>query len=114
MSGTAPNVTADGPKCPVNHQNGNGNASTTPGSKNYEEDRNASSKECLYTTSNGVPMPHPYGMSRRALPFFSSLTRHTEVQRVGPNGPLLLQDFHLIDLLSHFDRERIPERVVHG
>ncbi|POR36826.1 Catalase [Tolypocladium paradoxum] len=30
------------------------------------------------------------------------------------NGPLLLQDFHLIDLLAHFDRERIPERVVHA
>jgi hypothetical protein len=26
----------------------------------------------------------------------------------------LLQDFHLIDLLAHFDRERIPERVVHA
>jgi catalase len=24
------------------------------------------------------------------------------------------EDFHLIDLLSHFDRERIPERVVHA
>lgn len=35
-------------------------------------------------------------------------------QRIGPNGPLLLQDFHLIDLLAHFDRERIPERVVHA
>lgn len=32
----------------------------------------------------------------------------------GPDGPLLLQDFHLIDKLSHFDRERIPERVVHA
>ncbi|ORY01794.1 catalase [Basidiobolus meristosporus CBS 931.73] len=32
----------------------------------------------------------------------------------GPNGPILLQDFHLIDKLSHFDRERIPERVVHA
>ena len=31
-----------------------------------------------------------------------------------PNGPLLLQDYHLIDSLSHFDRERIPERVVHA
>lgn len=26
----------------------------------------------------------------------------------------VLQDFHLIDKLSHFDRERIPERVVHA
>ena len=25
-----------------------------------------------------------------------------------------MQDFHLIDLLAHFDRERIPERVVHA
>lgn len=37
-----------------------------------------------------------------------------EAQRCGENGPLLLQDFHLIDLLAHFDRERIPERVVHA
>jgi catalase len=35
-------------------------------------------------------------------------------QRVGSNGPLLLQDFNLIDILAHFDRERIPERVVHA
>jgi len=32
----------------------------------------------------------------------------------GEYGPLLIQDFHLIDKLSHFDRERIPERVVHA
>jgi len=33
---------------------------------------------------------------------------------VGPNGPIVLQDFELIDKLAHFDRERIPERVVHA
>lgn len=33
---------------------------------------------------------------------------------VGPNGPILLQDTALIDKLAHFDRERIPERVVHA
>jgi catalase len=47
--------------------------------------------------SNGVPIPHPY-----------------ESQRAGENDPLLLQDFQLIDLLSRFDRERIPERVAHA
>merc|ERR1719419_875183 len=33
---------------------------------------------------------------------------------VGPRGPLLLQDHVLIEELAHFDRERIPERVVHA
>ena len=32
----------------------------------------------------------------------------------GPNGPVLLQDVHLIQKLQRFDRERIPERVVHA
>ena len=51
----------------------------------------------VYTTSNGRPV-----------------TYAAASQRLGENGPLLLQDFHLIDLLAHFDRERIPERVVHA
>lgn len=51
----------------------------------------------MYTASNGCPVANP-----------------EEYQRIGTNGPLLLQDFHLIDLLAHFDRERIPERVVHA
>ncbi|KAF7549183.1 hypothetical protein G7046_g8430 [Stylonectria norvegica] len=63
----------------------------------YEKDRQMPSTDAIYATSNGVPMAHPY-----------------ETQRCGENGPLLLQDFHLIDLLSHFDRERVPERVVHA
>ncbi|PWM45124.1 MAG: catalase [Clostridiales bacterium] len=33
---------------------------------------------------------------------------------VGPEGPVLLQDIQLIDKIAHFDRERIPERVVHA
>lgn len=32
----------------------------------------------------------------------------------GAHGPVLLQDFHLIEKLQHFNRERIPERVVHA
>jgi catalase len=32
----------------------------------------------------------------------------------GERGPTLLQDYFLIEKLAHFDRERIPERVVHA
>jgi catalase len=32
----------------------------------------------------------------------------------GPRGPILISDIHLIDKLAKFDRERIPERVVHA
>ncbi len=32
----------------------------------------------------------------------------------GPRGPVLIQDFHLLEKLAHFNRERIPERVVHA
>jgi len=32
----------------------------------------------------------------------------------GKPGPALLQDIHLTEKLAHFDRERIPERVVHA
>lgn len=28
----------------------------------------------------------------------------------GPRGPVLMQDFHLIEKMAHFNRERIPER----
>lgn len=51
-----------------------------------------------YTTSNGAPVTNPEAYQRAG----------------GAKGPLVLQDFHLIDLLAHFDRERIPERVVHA
>ncbi|KAL0276945.1 UNVERIFIED_CONTAM: hypothetical protein PYX00_004400 [Menopon gallinae] len=33
---------------------------------------------------------------------------------IGPRGPMLLQDITYIDEMAHFDRERIPERVVHA
>ncbi|KAN0045057.1 hypothetical protein ACTA71_006585 [Dictyostelium dimigraforme] len=51
----------------------------------------------ILTTSNGAPVDNN----------LNSMT-------AGPNGPVLLQDFTLIDKLAHFDRERIPERVVHA
>ncbi|MBL4696131.1 MAG: catalase [Rhizobiaceae bacterium] len=32
----------------------------------------------------------------------------------GPNGPLLVQDWQLFEKHAHFNRERLPERVVHA
>src|SRR4051795_3373853 len=34
--------------------------------------------------------------------------------KVGPRGPVLLEDFHLREKIMPFDHERIPERVVHA
>lgn len=51
----------------------------------------------LLTTSSGMPVDDNQ----------NSLT-------VGEYGPVLMQDFHLVDKLAKFDRERIPERVVHA
>jgi catalase len=33
---------------------------------------------------------------------------------VGPNGPLLMQDHYVIQKMAQFNRERVPERVVHA
>lgn len=35
-------------------------------------------------------------------------------ETAGARGPVLMQDTHLLEKLGHFDRERIPERVVHA
>ncbi|RBP97898.1 catalase [Bifidobacterium aemilianum] len=35
-------------------------------------------------------------------------------QTAGSRGPILLQDYQLLEKLAHFNRERIPERVVHA
>jgi catalase len=34
--------------------------------------------------------------------------------KAGDRGPTLLEDFHLREKITHFDHERIPERVVHA
>jgi catalase len=49
------------------------------------------------TTSAGIPVPDNQ----------NSLT-------AGPHGPLLVQDWQLFEKHAHFNRERIPERIVHA
>jgi catalase len=50
-------------------------------------------------TTNGAGIPAPSDAH--------SLT-------AGPNGPTLLQDHYLLEKMAQFNRERVPERVVHA
>lgn len=61
----------------------------------------------VYTTTNGNPVADAFATQRISVD-------NTGKKYQPPMGPLLLQDFRLIDSLAHFDRERIPERVVHA
>jgi catalase len=62
-----------------------------------ERTRNMSDQRPVTTTDAGISAPSDE---------FS--------QSVGPDGPLLLQDHYLIQKMAQFNRERVPERVVHA
>jgi catalase len=64
--------------------------------QNADADPRAQSGEYL-TTAQGLRLPD---------------TDHS--LKAGPRGPTLLEDFHLREKITHFDHERIPERVVHA
>ncbi|MCZ8519146.1 catalase [Paenibacillus mucilaginosus] len=42
------------------------------------------------------------------------ITDNQNIRTVGSRGPSTLENYHFIEKISHFDRERIPERVVHA
>ena len=42
------------------------------------------------------------------------ITDNQNAVTAGPRGPILLQDYQLIEKLAHQNRERIPERTVHA
>ena len=56
------------------------------------------------------------GGDRRALtdrqghPIYDNQNQRT----VGARGPATLENYHFLEKISHFDRERVPERVVHA
>ena len=59
--------------------------------------KNLMAKSPTLTTDSGAPVADNQ----------NSLT-------AGPRGPVLMQDFHLLEKLAHQNRERIPERTVHA
>ena len=42
------------------------------------------------------------------------VTDNQNSQTAGPRGPVLMQDYQLMEKMAHFNRERVPERVVHA
>ena len=42
------------------------------------------------------------------------VTNNQNMRTVGNRGPATLENYDFIEKISHFDRERIPERVVHA
>ncbi len=54
-------------------------------------------KKIKLTTASGIPY-----------------SKNEDSMTVGPRGPVLLQDYVLHEKMAHFNRERIPERVVHA
>jgi catalase len=44
----------------------------------------------------------------------AEVTDNQNSRTAGPGGPILLEDHYFIEKLAHFNRERIPERVVHA
>ncbi|RJN31241.1 catalase [Nesterenkonia natronophila] len=51
----------------------------------------------ILTTRQGHPVPN-----------------NQNQRTVGSRGPATLENYHFLEKISHFDRERIPERVVHA
>ena len=70
---------------------------TPTGAKLDADPSDAAQQDAFLTTATGV----------RLLDSDHSL-------KAGPRGPTLLQDHHLREKITHFDHERIPERVVHA
>src|SRR5437660_12840963 len=48
--------------------------------------------------------------TRQGHPVYDNQNQRT----VGSRGPATLENYHYLEKISHFDRERIPERVVHA
>src|SRR3954454_11689933 len=42
------------------------------------------------------------------------ISDNQNIRTIGNRGPSTLENYHYIEKISHFDRERIPERVVHA
>lgn len=75
------------------HANGNGDGSSNGNGSMPPQH----GKEPMLTTRQGHPVPD-----------------NQNTRTVGSRGPMTMENYHFLEKMSHFDRERIPERVVHA
>ncbi|WP_341394136.1 catalase [Arthrobacter sp. G119Y2] len=59
---------------------------------------------------DGRQQAEAYLTTRQGHPVYDNQNSRT----VGARGPATLENYQLLEKISHFDRERIPERVVHA
>ena len=72
----------------------NAGSTTAPGGELHQT---AGGEHSALTTNQGVP-----------------LSDNQNSLKASPRGPVLLEDFILREKITHFDHERIPERIVHA
>jgi len=77
---------------------GNGTGTAVTGAGSAEDQRTAAGEGAqTLTTRQGHPV-----------------VDNQNVRTVGSRGPTTLENYHFLEKISHFDRERTPERVVHA
>ena len=82
---------------PTDNQHGNGHDNTGLTEDQQLQQVQARPEGEYLTTNQGVRIPHT-----------------DDSLKAGERGPTLMEDFHLREKITHFDHERIPERVVHA
>lgn len=60
--------------------------------------------------SNGQDVERDTLTTRQGHP----VSDNQNIRTIGNRGPATLENYHFIEKISHFDREEIPERVVHA
>lgn len=78
--------------------NGNGTGTAVTGVGSAHDPRTAAGENAQTLTT------------RQGHPVYDNQSSRT----VGNRGPVTLENYQLLEKISHFDRERVPERVVHA
>lgn len=92
---------------PSSHPTPPGKEPTAPGSLKAPDTHNAKLDQLAANRKNGENAALTTNQGLRISDDQNSL-------RAGTRGPTLLEDFILREKITHFDHERIPERIVHA